>query len=413
MTTGTGEAKLSFFVTSVKLEELLVTWLTGFREKFMSGTQHWLDKAYNMSNWENFRRYTPASLVFALQRRLGLTVEPTTIATRREVISPAEHHSARPAAYYLPNQLDKVMATQENSTFSQEYNRIAGKPINHAATVAYRLDNVNFIHGVLYSGRSCWAQVHQKARPGFYKIDRELEEVALPTSLVGDKFFGHFVCDDSATTLLATNWGDVYYASSGARGDWHHASDYLEVYGLEFPTLQTAHIRQAWVFEDYGMNANRRKRLEALRTRIRAQGSRRSGHNIYIRRRGGGAPRTLTNEIQLEERLRREGFEIVDPVNMSTREVITRTSNAALVCSVEGSAVAHGYLAAAPNAAILTIQPPYRFTNIWKDFCDASDFRYGFVVGEGKPGEFTVSVDDLLRTADLLVKANPKQRVFA
>ncbi|MDN3711242.1 hypothetical protein QWZ10_04260 [Paracoccus cavernae] len=51
---------------------------------------------------------------------------------------------------------------------------------------------------------------------------------------------------------------------------------------------------------------------------------------------------------------------------------------------------------------MITIQPPYRFDNVWKDFTDLLGMRYGFVVGEGDQERFRVSVDDVMRAVDLI-----------
>lgn len=365
-----------------------------------------LDKVIRTGLADLSQSYTMAPLLFPIQRRLGLTVEPTIVASKKVIISPAEPNSPRPKAYYLPGQLDKIKAAQEQSTIEIEYQRSEGKPANHTATIAYRFDDVAFVHGVLYSRRSHWAwpQVWRRAQPNIYKLAQELSEVALPTSVVGDKYFGHAISDDAVATMLAADFGDVYYASSGARYNWQHLDDYLKILGLVHPVLQTAYLRKAWVFQDYGMNAHRRDRLNLLRSKVHAHGGKQSGHHVFIRRGNSGSPRKLVNEQQLEERLVSQGFTVISPTEMTTQEIIEKTCHASLICGVEGSAMNHGFIAAAPNASILMIQPPYRITHVVKDFCDATNLRYGFVVGDCTTGknDFSVDISDVLRTIDLL-----------
>ncbi|WP_299911121.1 hypothetical protein [uncultured Paracoccus sp.] len=52
---------------------------------------------------------------------------------------------------------------------------------------------------------------------------------------------------------------------------------------------------------------------------------------------------------------------------------------------------------------MIAIQPPWRFDNVWKDFTDLLDMRYGFVLGEGDRDSFRVDIADVLRTIDLIL----------
>ncbi|MDH3201719.1 MAG: glycosyltransferase family 61 protein [Myxococcales bacterium] len=91
-------------------------------------------------------------------------------------------------------------------------------------------------------------------------------------------------------------------------------------------------------------------------------------------------------------------------MTQSVNEIIEVSRDAAIIAGAERSAVYHGILACAPDAAVVCIMPPYRFNNVLKDHTDCLGMRYGFVVGEGTADSFTVPPDMLLRTLDL---ANP------
>jgi hypothetical protein len=72
------------------------------------------------------------------------------------------------------------------------------------------------------------------------------------------------------------------------------------------------------------------------------------------------------------------------------------------VVSVEGSALTHAYLTMQEQGAIITIQPPYRFDNVWKDFTDLLGMKYGFVVAKGNRDGFRVDPDEILRVIDMI-----------
>lgn len=286
--------------------------------------------------------------------------------------------------------------------------RVLGGPVRHDATLAYRLRNVEYADGHLYANGLRHSQVERREPYAVSMGDAEtIEACSLPGSVIGDKYFGHFLSDTTSTTLLAQEFAPALLPEGTSRAAWSHAGPYYEFLDLHPGTIRKAHIKDAWVFQDYAMTASRRERLTRLRDRLRALGGPRSGHGVFIRRKTSGALRLLLNEDEIEARLRAENFEIVDPVADPAEEIISRICNASIVVSVEGSALAHGLLAMAPQGSMLTLQPPYRFDNIWKDYTDLLGMRYGYVVGEGSPDTFRVDLDDIMRTIDLLEKAKP------
>ncbi|WP_299911119.1 glycosyltransferase family 61 protein [uncultured Paracoccus sp.] len=54
--------------------------------------------------------------------------------------------------------------------------------------------------------------------------------------------------------------------------------------------------------------------------------------------------RHLENEAELADELARRGFEIVDPMQETAKDLVQRLSGSALAVSVEGSALTHAYL---------------------------------------------------------------------
>ncbi|QFY62944.1 glycosyltransferase family 61 protein (plasmid) [Rhizobium grahamii] len=336
-----------------------------------------------------------------LRRKIGRAPDLDEIASRTLVVSPAERGS-REAAIYLPNQLDRVREVQFETTREYEMARISAGSVEHAATLAYLIENAHYVDGDLYARGMRHRQVIRPASRAIWKRAVSIDECALPSTAIGDRYFAHHVIDDAATAMLADTIAPTYFARGSSSDNWPHSKAYYELFGLDFPVLDAALIRRAWVFQDYGMTANRRARITALRERAMSSGTAPNGRRIFISRKATGQRRLLENEAELTERLTREGFDVVDPARLTVAEIVERMSGASLICSVEGSNIAHGVLTMANKGAILTLQPPYRFANLWKDYADALDMTYGFVVGEGGKTSFSIRPDDVVKTADML-----------
>ena len=331
--------------------------------------------------------------------KLGRNPGDETIAAEVVIVSPDEM-AERPAAFALPGQMDRVKATPPDTNLPNEMSRIGGGPILHDATKAMLLRNVQYFDGFIYCHG---ARRQQVVRPEPIISGGPVEHIAecsLPATTVGDQFFGHFLIDDSSAALLAPRFATPRLPRPTLQQTWSHAQPYRDRLGLSAAQIGTARIDRAWVFRDHGMTADRRARMAELRRRMRAPGGERQGHGVFILRSGGQA-RNLLNEAAIADHLSREGFEIVDPARQSVADIAAKLHDAALVCSVEGSAFAHGLLSMAEGAAMVAIQPPFLCNNPWKDYTDALGMGYGYVVAEGGPTEFSLDVDSLMRTLEL------------
>lgn len=341
-------------------------------------------------------------LTARFRRRLDNARILHAVARQTVIMSPAEW-GERPAAFHLPGQIERIRGVQEETTRDYENDRIRGGRVLHSATLAFELHDVRFRDGHLYSrGRRLSLVTRPEQRLAATRR-QQIPECALVGSQVGDRYFGHFIVDNSATALLAQDHGPVMAPRGTARATWSHAAPYRDRMGLDLPVLDDADIARAWLFQDFGMTRNRAARLALLRDRVRASAADgRSGHGVYILRGDSGTSRQLLNEPQIAEMLSRQGFDIVDPATQTVEDIVARINCAAIVVSVEGSALAHGLLSMADHGAIVTIQPPRRFNNVWKDFTDTLGMRYGFVMGEDRGDSFSVDGDDLMRTVALV-----------
>ena len=314
----------------------------------------------------------------------------------------AEEEDVRRRAFFLPDQLDRVQLAVDGVAFQTA--RISETPVTHQATRALLYRNAALLDGYVFAGRSRRQMIRSKPPRWPTAAPTRMDKVALVGTPVSDIFFGHYLMDDSATALLAQDFGPVRGVESANRANWEHATDYRAMMGLEVPDLNNATFSEAWLFEDVGMNSNRRARMRAVRQRLSGISPDRTGHGVFIIRSSHGQDRRiLENEAEIANLLAQKGFTVINPMEEDAQTICRKISGAALVVSVEGSALTHAYLTMQDQGAIVTIQPPYRFDNVWKDFTDLLGMRYGFVVAEGSRQSFRVNPDDLMKTLDLVV----------
>lgn len=340
-------------------------------------------------------------LLHRVRRRLALHRTLAQAARETVVVAPPEA-AVRSAAVFLPGQLDRVTAVQHQTTRQREMDRISATPVLHSATTAYRLEDCLLIGGSLYAGGACHQMLLDRP-PLAARIDGAIDEAALVGTPVSDVYFGHHLVDDAATALLARDFARLHRPFSRHHAGWHHCAGYHRMLGLDLAVTGNARLRTAWVFDDIGMNADRRRRFALLRERLRSRSPGRGGHGVFLLRGASGQqPRSLHNERALADLLASRGFEVVDPATTGAEEIVATLSGARIAVGVEGSALAHAFLTLADGGAMLAIQPPFRFNNVWKDFTDLMAMRYGFVVGQAEGAGFLADPDELLRTIDLL-----------
>lgn len=340
-------------------------------------------------------------LLRRVRARLSGRQPLSDVAAEVHVLAPG-WTDRRPAAISLPGQMCRVRAVESATTEDYERDRLRPGAFHHGPTRAFLLRDVLYLGGIIYAGRARLPQMAGRERWLDFGPVRHLARAALPSSWVGSRYFGHHVVDDSATAILAAQLAPAFRAPAPAVRGWSHAATYRARMGVDVPVLHKARIAEAWVFEDWSMTAHRRTRLETLRRRLRTGAGRRSGHGVFLRRRGSGEARNLVNEEAIERMLEGLGFEIIDLARDPADAIIEHCRDAGVVVGVEGSGFAHGLMGCAPEAAFVVLQHPYRFNNVWKDYTDALGLRYAYLVGEGTPDAFRIDPADLAATLDLL-----------
>lgn len=347
-------------------------------------------------------------MVKRVARRLAVRRAPEfhSFASREWVLCPSERAQI-PPAIHLPGAIEKVRALSPWRNWETERALLAGGVIDHAASVAREISNVELAGAFLYRGAA-------KLQPGFgderwFGQDlgprEDFDEVHLMTSQSGSHFFGTLMLDDMPLGLIPRP-GDRCIAM--ASKPYAHEVGYRALLGLpRHREVSRAHIRRLVCYTDFAQNSFKQARYEQLRERLRAalaQSPRRvPPPGVYLRRGTGGEPRVLVNEAELERSLQAVGFDILDPENLSAREIAERSLDARVVVAVEGSHLSHAIFSAADQASFLVIQPPDRFALAYKEYTDRVGMRFALAVADPAPGGFAVALDDIHRLLEQLL----------
>ncbi len=333
-----------------------------------------------------------------LARRPARTVEE--IASAAWEIAPASTRLA-PPALSLPSQWERVASFSEFSSREGDLRKVrGGESVVNNATRAFRIREALLVDGALYKKDGAFLHLHPRTgRIPRLRVEQEIERGALYCTFGGNRYFGQWLMDDCVTYPLAAAEGVPVTTAQPVNS---HTPGYEA--GLEMKPVRAggAFFRELVVFEDFGQNQSKHLRFRALGERLRQRLERRPHPGVFIVRGATGARRVLQNEMELAERLRdRRGFTIIDPVKEEVPAIVRACAGARMVVGVEGSGLMHGILMLETGGGVLVLQPPNRFSAIYKDLTDRDQQQFGFVVGLARGEDFWVDPDEVERTLDL------------
>jgi hypothetical protein len=346
-----------------------------------------------------------APLIHRFAQALRLALPNIEAAAVRSFVIGRGMRERRKAAFYLPNQLERVVASHEEASLALQIARISEVEVEHAPTLAHVIQDARILHGCVYARRA--RLVLAETRPPLVGPNalHELDVGALCVSYTGNRYFGHWMKDDTTLNLVAREFGPPI---ATAQKPWIHQAGWEAVLQLGAQPLATARVRELFVFQDIGQNEHRRRRYQILRDRVAAYGPKTSAPGVFVRQGKSATPRGWLDPERTEERLARRGFAIVEPETMTVDELHKVINGAPVIVGLEGSSMSPSILTVRDGGAIVNLQSPFRFNNLYKDYTDALGLRYGFVVGTPQESSFTIDPDDVERTLDLLEPARAR-----
>jgi hypothetical protein len=343
---------------------------------------------------------------FALRRALHRCgPHLTELASESWIICPQETRHELPS-FFLPGQFERIQGYSEFAMGAErERARLAGGyVVPHGATRGYRIRDVVLMDGTLFKNGSAHV-LHPRTRslPNL-RVEKEIDRASIYCSFPGNAYFAHWLMDDCVTYPLAMESGNPVATR------WPAATvqmaQYARLLEIRSERLESAFFRELVMFHDIGHNQSKRRRFSAMTDRLRGGSAAAEGHpGVFILRGNTGSRRRLLNELQLAEHLRdTRGLRIVDPMKLSAQDIMSTCANSQSVVSVEGSHLLNGLLMLRPGGSLLVLQPPKRYSSVYKDLTDRDGQKYGFVVGavDGGSDDFTIAVDEVEKTLDLM-----------
>lgn len=325
----------------------------------------------------------------------------TEQAVDRWEIHPAEELEI-PPAICLPNQVERITRT-EFAPKDMVVRSLSGARSEHvAATMAFRLRDVDFVDGVIY-GRG-GAEMHLRARKNrSVSIARPSRSIsgALFETWVGNRWFGNWLLDDCLSYRLAEDAGNPL-TSMPERGG--HVPRYEALLDMRAERIGDVHFDDLVIFDDHHNNTGRLARAQDMRARLLKGRDPTPNPGVFLVRGDTGDARRLENEMDLAEGLEKHyGFRIMFPEDHSVDELLDACGATQVVAGIEGSQLNHGMTVMPPGGTLLTLQPADRVTTAMKLLTDRWQQRFAVVVGTGTAENFRIDWDELRRTTDMIL----------
>ena len=238
--------------------------------------------------------------------------------------------------------------------------------------------------------------------------------VAAPASFAWESgasvYFGHAVL--SELPLYRILRGKVSVPLYGLpRAQYPHLARYLQLTRTEFiPLAARAHFRELLLGNVPVHHPLWTRAVVEMGDLVRAgaaasRSGARSPALVYLSRGAGGASRAPSNEEELCALVRSQGGLVVR-TDGPLEPMLGCLIEADVVISVEGSQLAHAFLALKPGATVVVLQSPFRFNNYRKKEADARGLRYATFVGEARGGgSYAVDARGLFLLLDRAVRS--------
>jgi capsular polysaccharide biosynthesis protein len=323
------------------------------------------------------------------------------------VICPPPDPSRKlPSAIALDGQFDRVTASFPHASIARDRAILADEWKEVRATTAYLLKNASLLYGYVYKGPMKYMVVSDREKEKWLSMAKTefIDKGALACSQAGNDFYSHWMTDNLTLELAAKELAEPILCK---HNPYNHAADYRKFFELGPETVQPVlRCSELIIIDDVSQNDYKRERYNLLRNRLKKVGGDRSGHGVMILRGTSGRElRLLVNESEVAQYLADRGFTIIDPQSMSVKEIVRSIQGAKIVVGVEGSTMAHGFFSIADGGTIFILQPPYRFSAMYKEYTDCVGMRFAYVVGYPTPQGFKINLDELAKTLDLIERA--------
>lgn len=334
-----------------------------------------------------------------IRSRLGFSNDFYAAAVDKQEICPSEIIEGPPTKV-LPGQFDRVTGAAFGRSILDEISVLQGRARRVQPTEMYCFKNVEIIRSWVITKKN-YEIFGWPKNEWALKAPKEIGVANLTSSYQGNRYFGHWLRDDCASSLLFSK-SDRNIAVP--RPSWADAEFYQSAFNLPRPEMvQNVAISEMFYCNDIIQNSNKAKRFQILRDRIRKSILPvRANDIVYIARGVSAKARKFNNELEVANALVNRGVNVVFAEELNTSEFVRTILDARIIISVEGSQLSHAlYALRKKNAGIVVIQPPDRLFTSHLDWARVMAVNFGTIVGIQEENGFFVPPDDIFRTIDL------------
>ncbi len=310
------------------------------------------------------------------------------------VCDPGEYQSL--PAIFLEEDLAKIQSAPPDSTYAGEASRLEVGTKTCGATIAYQFSNAYIFHGYVYKGAMKYPFVDVKETWVSHEKNIHIPNALIASNIYTCRYFGHWITESLTLELAAQHLKSP--AVIPAQTFYKHQSEYRDLVGLNPLPINKAKCDELLILDDIAANKFKYERFVQIRQRISSKlKPLHSNHGVMFLRKASGIKRILVNEMEVANFLESQGFIIVDAEAVTATEVMRQVLGAKVVIGVEGSQLTPAIYAISATGAILTLQPPNRFSTCHKEYTDLLGMRYGFLVGDPVSNGFKVDINTLAK----------------
>lgn len=332
-------------------------------------------------------------------RKLGYSKSLDEASSSALILHKQESRYGKPAIY-LPEDLDLIIGMAPGRD-EEDINNLDGTLLfEHDATTLYQFKNIRFIHGHLFLDHKTLHLTQKNHKLVLSTPLQNMSKAFLTTSQQGAHFFGHWLTDDLTLKFCCP---ENIQAVKSDTTYTPHQLEYSKYFGHHPTSCSNLFAAEMYIAVDYAQNTHKKRRYQILRKQLREQFTEKNIPGVVIKRGITGTNRILTNENEIIDYCVKNGFVLLDPETMSAGEIIEKSLGAKIVIGVEGSHMAHGIYTMVENGCMLVIQPPDRFSGVFKLYMDCLGYQYAMIVGKPvEKNKFKLPLDKFKKVLNMI-----------
>lgn len=302
------------------------------------------------------------------------------------------------APIYLEGDLEKVKKSPFGITLEQEFADFKSTTYTSGPFYKYQLEDLLILRNRIYFNDYEYLlnPLEKPIRAYDSRDVVEYSQAAFSSMRISTVFFGHWLHEELMLIDYIQDKQNIVTSSPITP----QKKEITELFDLKVNFNPYAKISYADMYDGWQHSSMFIETLKKYKEKISLLSNDKnivSGPKaVYLKRGQSGVRRELENESELLN-LMSKTFEITSFVAEATpiEELYEAIYRADIILGVEGSQLAHGIIAGKPGAILVCIQPPYRFYNPFKNYCNDAGILYAIFVAD-QPSEshsFRIDID--------------------